>query len=212
MARTRSGSPASDHLPRSLHAELQARPARRRRRSRRFDAGRRRSNSAASTSSATVSPTRFYKPVVPPGAGLFTTNPGPVWPTVLRKQASGSPPILRTRPGRNELRARRRARDEPSRVSAHSTDRVRRSDRYASADVSRQGPARPECDLFSSGGRQRLPLPVRRFSQPGRSRQRRCRRRWRLARSARRRRSATCSAAGAQYISRWNLPDVRTHA
>ena len=25
----------------------------------------------------------FYKPVVPPGTGLFTTNPGPVWSTVF---------------------------------------------------------------------------------------------------------------------------------
>ena len=25
----------------------------------------------------------FFKPVVPPGAGLFTTNPGPVWATIL---------------------------------------------------------------------------------------------------------------------------------
>jgi outer membrane lipase/esterase len=24
-----------------------------------------------------------YKPVLPPGTGLFTTNPGPVWPTVF---------------------------------------------------------------------------------------------------------------------------------
>jgi len=27
--------------------------------------------------------TGFYKPVVPPGTGLFTTNPGPVWATVF---------------------------------------------------------------------------------------------------------------------------------
>jgi len=30
-----------------------------------------------------LSDTGFYRPVVPPGAGLFTTNPGPIWVTVL---------------------------------------------------------------------------------------------------------------------------------
>ena len=27
--------------------------------------------------------TGYYKPVLPPGTGLFTTNPGPVWATVF---------------------------------------------------------------------------------------------------------------------------------
>jgi outer membrane lipase/esterase len=30
-----------------------------------------------------LSDSGFFKPVVPPGTGLFTTNPGPVWPTVF---------------------------------------------------------------------------------------------------------------------------------
>jgi len=30
-----------------------------------------------------LSDTGYFKPVLPPGTGLFTTNPGPVWPTVF---------------------------------------------------------------------------------------------------------------------------------
>ena len=32
-----------------------------------------------------------YKPVLPPGTGLFTTNPGPVWSQVLASRARDPP-------------------------------------------------------------------------------------------------------------------------
>ena len=54
-----------------------------------------------------------FKPALPPGTGMFTTNPGPVWAEVLapRTTADGDS----RQPGRQRLRPGRRPRDTASR-------------------------------------------------------------------------------------------------
>ena len=164
MARTRSGPTGSDHLPRSPHEELQARPARRRRRSCRFDAGRgsvqrflslrRQSDRLGLLQAGRAARRRTVHDQSRPGLG---DRP--------REQA-GSHRQSVEHAGRDELRAGRRARDEPSGRTADSTDRVRRADRDASADVHGTGTARSERDLLGVRRRQRLLLSV--GASPGR--------------------------------------------
>ena len=106
--------------PGDLHAQASTKPARR--------APSRSHSPHPATAAAQFSNVYFfgdsltdagsYKPVLPPGTGLFTTNPGPVWAQVfgatlrLRRDARES--------GRHRLRARRRARHAACRASRRS--------------------------------------------------------------------------------------------
>ena len=79
-----------------------------------------------------------YKPVLPPGTGLFTTNPGPVWAQVLAQRYGLTP--IPVEPGRHRLRAGRRARDGASGRAGDAADghrdvRSRRRSRSCSQAV-----------------------------------------------------------------------------
>ena len=75
---------------------------------------------------------RLVQAGVPPGTGLFTTNPGPDLGARPFGQTFGFT-VTPGQPGRHRLRAGRRARNRSRRLSADASDRTRRADRDADA-------------------------------------------------------------------------------
>ena len=101
-----------------------------------------------------------YKPVLPPGTGLFTTNPGP------RLVASARAALRRHRragqSGRDELRPGRCARHRPARRARQSADRHRNAHRDAGGATRERRAPRQRCALRRLGWGERHLLSTRR--------------------------------------------------
>ena len=114
-----------------------------------------------------------YKPVLPPGTGLFTTNPGPVWVTPFANHygLTASPA---NQGGNDYAQGGARVTQLPGYPPSPPTAAAVP---IADADlaVPRQGARRPQRDLFGAGRRQRYLHAADAAAGRARSRRRSCR-------------------------------------
>ncbi len=134
-----------------------------------------------------------YKPVLPPGTGMFTTNPGSGLGAAVRS-------VLRLlgrtgQSGWHRLCVRRGARDAVAGLPARPSDQWRGADRNADPAADRQRSARPECYLFRVGWRATISSPSTPIFNRARSRRPKFRPTWRSRQPNSRSRSGYCAPA-----------------
>jgi outer membrane lipase/esterase len=150
--------------------------------------------------------TGFYKPVVPPGTGLFTTNPGPVWPTVLANKLGTTANPSNTPNGTNYAQGGARVTDLPGVPPIAPTAAAVPIATQVHTFLA-QGPLNPRALYSVNGGgndfffqlgllQQGLATPAQVQAALGASA---------VALGTQ---VATLGAAGAKYILAWNIPDV----
>ncbi len=147
-----------------------------------------------------------FKSVVPPGTGLFTTNPGPIWVTPFGQNLGFS--VSPANAGRHRLCVWRSARGAVAGLSADPADRERRSDRHADLrNFSRRAPLiQPPFTRSTAAGttssRSSTALQAGTISQAA------AQANIALAATQLATQIAVLHAAGAQYIIVWNVPDI----
>ena len=104
--------------------------------------------------------TGYYKPVVPPGTGLFTTNPGPVWATVVAGHLGVTANPVNVAGGTNYAQGGARVTGLPGIPPvAPTATAVPIATQVTNIPCERSG--RPECSLLGQWRRQRLLLSTR---------------------------------------------------
>ena len=149
-----------------------------------------------------------YKPVLPPGTGMFTTNPGPVWAQVFAQHFgfAASP----ANQGGNDYALRRRARDAVAGLPASGADGGGSADRDSDPAVAwRKARLDSEGDLFRLGRRERLLHPVLAGLQAGQITSAQVQAALGRPRSNSRSRSQRCTPAARSTSSSGNVPGHR---
>jgi outer membrane lipase/esterase len=149
--------------------------------------------------------TGFFKPVVPPGTGLFTTNPGPVWPTVFANKLGLSANPSNTPGGTNYAQGGARVTDLPGVPPTPPTAAAVPIATQVHTFLA-QGPLDPRALYSVNGGGNDFFFQLG-LLQAGMATPAQVQAALGASAVALGTQVATLSAAGAKYILAWNLPD-----
>ena len=147
-----------------------------------------------------------FKPVLPPGTGKFTTNPGPIWAEVFA-QRYGSSATPANQGGNDFAEGGARVTQLPGVPASPPTGTATPVCR-AGAEFPCPGCGRSEGAVFGVGRRQRSVSPARPGAGRRHHRQPTSRPISPLPPCRSCSRSAVLNAAGARYIIVFNMPDV----
>jgi outer membrane lipase/esterase len=153
-----------------------------------------------------LSDSGFFKPVVPPGAGLFTTNPGPVWPTVFAGRFGLTANPSNTPGGTDFAQGGARVTGLPGIPPVAPTATAVPIATQVQTFIA-QGPLDPNAiySVFGGGNDFFFQLGL---LQAGQATPAQVQAALAASAVALATQVATLSAAGAKYILAWNLPDV----
>jgi len=148
----------------------------------------------------------FYRPVVPPGAGLFTTNPGPVWATILADRLGLTANPSNTPGGTNFAQGGARVTGLPGIPPVPPTASAVPIATQVQTFVA-QGPLDPNAlySVFGGGNDFFFQLAL---LQAGQATPAQVQAAIGSAAVALGTQVATLNAGGARYILAWNLPDL----
>lgn len=148
----------------------------------------------------------FYKPVVPAGAGLFTTNPGPVWATVFANKLGLTANPSNTPGGTNFAQGGARVTSLPGIPPIPPTASAVPIATQVQTFLA-QGPANPNAiySVFGGGNDFFFQLAL---LQAGQATPAQVQAALGASAVALATQVVTLSAAGAKYILAWNLPDL----
>ena len=147
----------------------------------------------------------YFKPVLPPGTGLFTTNPGPVWPTVLANKLGTTANPSNTPGGTNYAQGGAQVTNTPGFPPVPPT--------ASAVPIATQvqtflamGPPNPNAlySVFGGGNDFFTQLAL---LQSGQATQAQVQAALGASAVALGTQTVKLSAAGAKYILAWNLPD-----